>query len=431
MSDSNCLCLAAWLHRFTNEQGLHQLCCVGVGETNTLRDADGEPLHIRQLLSDAEVLNSPDLKAIRAGMLRGEWPDACRRCREVEESGGVSARHGYEHRFGRWKPELLAQTSPDGTLSRPVVRSADIRLGNLCNLTCRMCGPGASRPWVEHYNAVQPPGHRLPVEILATMRDDNWVKSQPVRALLEQCLPTVEALIFAGGEPMMRPEMVEALRQCIESGRAGEIQLTYNTNGTLLPEKVTSLWPQFAGVTLIVSIDGFGPLNEYIRRPSKWRDIDRNLHLIEQNFKRWKLRSVVVNTTVQAYNVLEVGPVLNYLSNHFRQISPIPQLSPLFEPSYLSIQMLPAKIKAAARAHLVAVREQARSLGRPDCRFLIDTFETTLTHLDAAAGSSREFMDFLYFSEKSDRQFGDSWRSACKELSALLPHPRAFQPAAG
>jgi hypothetical protein len=25
-------------------------------------------------------------------------------------------------------------------LDRPIVRFADIRLGNVCNLTCRMCG---------------------------------------------------------------------------------------------------------------------------------------------------------------------------------------------------------------------------------------------------------------------------------------------------
>jgi hypothetical protein len=32
----------------------------------------------------------------------------------------------------------------------------------------------------------------------------------------------------------------------------------------------------------------------------------------------------------------------------------------------------------------------------------------------------KDFMDFLYFSEKSDRQFGDSWRRACPELAHLL-----------
>lgn len=38
MTEPKTMCMVPWLHRFTNEQGLHQLCCSGTGAANMLRD---------------------------------------------------------------------------------------------------------------------------------------------------------------------------------------------------------------------------------------------------------------------------------------------------------------------------------------------------------------------------------------------------------
>ena len=111
-----------------------------------------------------------------------------------------------------------------------MVRYADIRLGNSCNLTCRMCGPVASRLWAASYNQVQPEQYRMPALQLAVLGQSNWVKREPVTWLLEQSLPSVEALHFAGGEPLIVPEMVDALECCVESG--ARVKLIYPTTRT-------------------------------------------------------------------------------------------------------------------------------------------------------------------------------------------------------
>ena len=80
-------CAIPWIHRHTNEQGFHMLCCVGVGEGNSLKNAQGERLHVSQQLTDGEVLNSPTSKTVRRQMMRGEWPAACERCRQSEQAG--------------------------------------------------------------------------------------------------------------------------------------------------------------------------------------------------------------------------------------------------------------------------------------------------------------------------------------------------------
>jgi uncharacterized radical SAM superfamily Fe-S cluster-containing enzyme len=412
-----------WISRFTDEQGFECLCCVANRREAKLRDNAGRFLRVDQDLTNAGLLNSPDLKAIRAGMLRGHWPSACEPCQIAEKAGATSFRQGYNRQFAHWIDENLAQTSEDGALTQPAVRYADIRLGNMCNLTCRMCGPGASRPWVDHYNAVQLPDNRLTEHELAVLRDQNWVKRQPVRQLIEQAIPTVEVMNFAGGEPLMIPELVEALQMVVDSGRSREVRLQFNTNVTVLPDKVVRLWPHFKQVSLILSVDGYGPLNDYIRRPSKWREIDRNLRRIEENFDAWNLRHAVISATVQIYNVLEIGDLFDYVATNFRRINPIPQLIPLYDPEYLAIEALPNRIKAAARVHLLAVRQKALALPGTDPDWISRSFDPVFAYLDKPSGSPRAFMGFLSYTERCDRDFGDSWRVACPELAKHLPKP--------
>ena len=408
-----------WLHRFTNEGGYHKLCCVSSGNAAALRDAAGNPLHVSQGLTDAELLNSPDLKAIRLAMLRGEWPKACVRCKRDEAAGAISMRNHMENRFGGWTEELLSTTQPDGTLEKPQVRYADIRLGNVCNLTCRMCGPQSSRLWADHYNEVQPPRYQLQPSLLKTFRDDNWVKSHPVRWLIEQCLPTVEALHFAGGEPLIIPEMVELLEACIRSGRSREIDLSYNTNLTVLPDKVTSLWPHFRSVSLLCSVDGVGALNDYIRRPSKWSDIERNLESIDRNFKTWNIAYAMCSATVQIYNILQIDELFHYVAERFRHITPVPAMSALYFPDYLSIQILPAPLKDLARSKLLALQSEMSEKVLPEFQHRLSSIDGIIAYMDEANPADK-LRDFLYFSEKSDREFGDSWRKSCPTLAEGL-----------
>ena len=417
MSKSKSLCMVPWLHRFTNEQGFHMLCCSGSGELNQLHDVAGKPLHVSQGLTDAELLNSPDMKAIRLAMLRGEWPGACQRCERAEEAGAVSIRNHTNDRFRHWINDSLSKTAEDGTLVDPHVRFADIRLGNVCNITCRMCGPGASRLWADHYNEVQPRRFMMPTAELKTLRESNWVKRQPVQWLIEQCLPTVESLHFAGGEPLIIPEMVELLETCIRSGRADQIALSYNTNITVLPDKVTRLWPHFRKVSVMCSIDGFGSLNDYIRRPSKWADIDRNLHLLDEHHEDWKLHMVHCNTTVQVYNILHLGELFDYFGDNFKHIEPAPYVTPLYNPSYLSIQILPDNIKRIAKERLLAA--QSESERRWGTRAIHSSVQGVISYMEGK-GSRLDLAEFLYFSEKTDREFHDSWRKACPELEQLL-----------
>lgn len=416
------LCILPWIHRHTDEQGYQQICCIADDEFATLRDERGLPLHISRHIPDAELLNSPDLKAARKAMRQGEWPAACQRCKHNEDHGSVSSRQHYNDRFdsARTMESLLSRTKEDGTLEDPSVRFLDIRLGNVCNLTCRMCGPQASRLWARDFNAVQPPRHRIPDQALKVLGGNNWVKRETVAQLIEPCLPTLESIHFAGGEPLIIPELIEALTYCVESGRAGEIELSFNTNLTVLPDGVTRLWPHFRSVNLVISVDGFGKVNEYIRRPSRWADIDRNLRLVDEHYEDWKISSAVVSAVFQIYNALNIHELMAYLRDAgFRRVTKLPQLVPLFDPPYLSTQALPNPVKQEARRLLEEEIRRAESWNQPKLAGLIGTMRSTLAYMDAAS-TTGALMEFEMFTEAADAVFGQSWKEALPELVPYL-----------
>jgi sulfatase maturation enzyme AslB (radical SAM superfamily) len=414
-------CIIPWMHRHTDEQGYHKLCCIADGDGNALKDAQGQLLHVSGKLTDADVLNSPIARATRVAMMGNRWPAACLRCEQAEDAGAESGRQYLNQRFDHGTSEaLLAATSADGTLADPVVRYADIRLGNVCNLTCRMCTPVASRLWVPHFNQTQPLAYRIGEADLQVLGQNNWVKQEPVQWLLEQSLPHLEGLHFAGGEPLLLPELVEALQQCVDSGRAGEIELSFNTNMTVLPEKVTRLWHHFKSVSILCSIDGYGRVTEYIRRPSKWADLDRNLRKLDENFEAWNIKWATVTCTTQISNILTLDKLFAYLREaKFLHITRIPQLMPLFYPNYLSIQGLPPAAKVVAREKLEKEIAVAEALDISGLSGLIGSIRATLQFMDDADTTSN-LTDFHFFTEASDRAFGDDWREATPELAGFL-----------
>ncbi len=422
------LCILPWIQRHINEQGYQQLCCVADDEWATLHDAAGVSLHVSRNLSGADLLNSPDLKAIRKTMRQGEWPAACQRCKQCEDAGSTSSRQHYNARFNAAETmePLLSRTQEDGTLEDPSLRFLDIRLGNVCNLTCRMCGPQASRLWAPHFNQVQPARHQKPELAIRVLGQNNWVKRETVTHLIEPCLPTLESIHFAGGEPLIVPELIQALTYCVESGRAGEIDLSFNTNLTVLPEGVTKLWPHFRSVLLVISIDGFGKVNDYIRRPSRWADIDRNLRLVDEHFEDWKISYALVSAVFQIYNALNIQQLLEYMRDAgFRRIVKLPQLIPLFEPAYLSAQALPNGAKRAVREQLEAEIRRAEGWNDPALSSAIGSIRSTLAYMDEAS-TTHQLADFKSFTEATDRVFGQSWKESLPELAPHLEPRLSF-----
>ena len=353
-------CVLPWLHRFTNIGGEVQVCCISEEYDNSNRDQNGTPLFVDKCADDQILMNTQFMKDLRLQMLKGEWPQLCRRCQDRENGGGHSARQQENKVYASQIPELLANTAEDGEIPAKI-RSVDFRLGNTCNLACRMCSPRSSSKWAREWKSVKPNWFPVSEQDLKIFRSYDWYRSPEIWQAFKTQLPHLTHLHFAGGEPMIVPEMVKALRICVEAGQAANITLSYNTNLTEIPEEAKDLWPNFKAVRIVASIDGVGDLNDYIRYPSKWSAIDKNLHDLNTNFQKYRLHSVALLVTVQAYNVLSLSEIYKYMARGFNNLIPHPNLMNLYNPVHLRTQVLPPALKKLATERLAGVKQKLTS----------------------------------------------------------------------
>ena len=71
----------------------------------------------------------------------------------------------------------------------------------------------------------------------------------------------VPALLFSGGEPLTRPDLLELMEYAATSG----LRVTLSTNGTLIDEP-TAQWLHEIGLTYVgISLDGIGETNDLFR----------------------------------------------------------------------------------------------------------------------------------------------------------------------
>jgi glutamate-1-semialdehyde 2,1-aminomutase len=115
-------------------------------------------------------------------------------------------------------------------------------------------------------------------------------------------------LTIIGGEPLLIKEVRYILRHLVERGVARNITLLISTNGTCADNEWFDLLSNFQSINMQISVDGHGGINEYIRSPSKWKTIEENIALFNNQPNTW----CDVNMTVQAYNILNIVEVIDF-----------------------------------------------------------------------------------------------------------------------
>lgn len=431
---SNCgkFCALPWLHRFTNIGGEIQVCCTSEEFNNNILDESGRKMNIRDGLSDAAIMNSQYMKDIRLKLLKGEWPEICKRCEITEDTGGVSRRADENRHFAELIPQLISNTAEDGTI--PVeVKSSDYRLGNLCNLACRMCGPRSSSPWLKYMPGMDASG-LMPWDENQKREYSSydWHQKPEFLAHLRGQLPTLTHLHFAGGEPLINPQMAVLLKQAVESGFSKNIRLTYNTNLTRVPSAVKELWPHFGGVHLYVSIDAYGPLNDFIRHPARWSEIDANLKDMDQNFAKYGLEYVAVMCTAQIYNILHLEPLYDYLFENMKQVMQLPKLIDLYGPALLRSQVLPGKLKELANSRLERILSKSeerlrQGLIRKEEAGTLDTLRASMAFLNLE-NREDELAQFWAYTDELDRLHKKNVLDFIPELVAARPQRINLEP---
>jgi MoaA/NifB/PqqE/SkfB family radical SAM enzyme len=264
LTESKTFCMYPWIHLHAWPNGQAYPCCHAefYGQVG---DCKLEPM--------SDIWNSTSMKQLRTAMLEEKPHDTCKRCYEQEKSGFFSGRRSankhHGHHIGR-----VAETRKDGYFDRFEMTYWDVRFSNLCNLKCRSCGFHFSSSWYQDQVKLAGPEWKSANSSLnyaGRTETDIWEQ-------LEPHLDHVEQIYFAGGEPLIMDEHYRILEELERRGRF-DVRLIYNTNFTqvrLRDRLVFDYWKKFDSVSVGASLDGMGAQAEYIRKGTKWDDVEEN-----------------------------------------------------------------------------------------------------------------------------------------------------------
>jgi len=133
----------------------------------------------------------------------------------------------------------------------------------------------------------------------------------------------------------------DILQTLADKGRAKDISLSYNTNGSIYPEQHIELLQQFKDVQVFFSIDGVSERFNYIRHP---QDFDA----VMQNY--WKFKNTTgirtnIFYTVSLFNIMYMDELLTYSLEH--NIDSEIHFNMVYVPHHISPKALPVKVKQA------------------------------------------------------------------------------------
>ena len=203
-------CVLPWVSLEASPIGTVRPCCLA---ENELRDDTGTKFNLATA-EFATIQCSQDMQNLRQQFLAGEQPETCRKCWREERSGRTSKRM---HTLDRLKHML-----PDQTWTRDAksLMFLDLKLGNICNLKCRICGSWSSSSFAtEELANLGPDQNKKDSFHYAMLQQGAWPRENPVfwRELAD-IADQIRYLEFTGGEPFMITEHFDLLRSLVAAG---------------------------------------------------------------------------------------------------------------------------------------------------------------------------------------------------------------------
>lgn len=252
-SDVDQLCPMPWMHTMVDILGAYRPCCV---YRKSFFNTDTHS--IKQFFDSAE------LKQLRTEFLQNKKPSGCNHCWDLEAAGVESHR---QRNLKFYQYDFLTKRLED-----PQIQTMDLRLGNTCNFTCRMCSPRESSKIAGELLKSDTNG-----EIRNLVHQGQWFDRDPdfVDQFLT-LLPTITNLDFYGGEPWLLKTLPRLLKNTVDLGESAHIRLHFNTNGSVYKPELFEQFEQFKAVDIAVSIDDMGERFE-IQRGGAWPQVQENL----------------------------------------------------------------------------------------------------------------------------------------------------------
>jgi hypothetical protein len=337
------VCPLPWTHLEIDVNGGASPCCLYKGSIPNVKVYE---------TGLKDIQKHQYMEKLRTQFKNGERPDGCSNCWAEEDAGKTSKRMNSIYKM---------QTSLNNwtTSSEPSLKFIDFKLGNVCNLKCRICGSWSSSKWAQEeidYEIEKGGDNPLAKKQL---KDGGWPKRHPkFFEDVKEDLADAEYFEFTGGEPFMIKNHFKILEHCVEKGYAKKQDIHYNTNGTQLPPReIFDLWKHFKRVEIAFSIDDVGEPFEYQRHPANWKEVNHNLN----QFKIYQTANMEfqICSTINIFNIFSLAKLLLWVRNFDPKFF---YVNTCFDPDIFNIQTLPKQIKNIVNSRYSDLKDFAGTL---------------------------------------------------------------------
>lgn len=205
-----------------------------------------------------EYKTNQELLLVKDQLSQGIMPIQCSKCKIQEQNTGHS----------------LRTVSNTFEFNDPIDEFEDVTVvtSNTCNLKCTSCVANSS--FVRSAEIYTMGLAKIAPIHLAENVKVNQLVGHPIKTLT-----------IMGGEPFVDSTRI-FLQQLVDSGQSQAIELRISSNCTrITSEFLEFIGANFKSVIIRISIDGIGAVNDYLRYPSNWAEIEANIALIEANTK--------------------------------------------------------------------------------------------------------------------------------------------------
>ena len=299
------LCVLPWISLEASPIGTVRPCCLADDE---IVDDSGQKFKLGTT-NFQSIQNSNHMHDLRAQFLAGEKPQTCRKCWNEERAGRASKRI---HTLDRLKHMLPDQ---DWTTDAKPLMFLDLKLGNICNLKCRICGSWSSSQFAAEEISFMPRAEQKSSHAYKMLRAGAWPKeNEHFWQQIDSVLDDIRYIEFTGGEPFMIDQHFDMLQGIVDRGIAHQVEIHYNTNGTLFPDRGPDIWRHFKTVEIAFSVDDIGERFEYQRSNASWGTVKENINrfrIMREHMPNLQLQCC---TTVNVFNVRYLDEVALWIA---------------------------------------------------------------------------------------------------------------------
>jgi hypothetical protein len=184
----------------------------------------------------------------------------------------------------------------------------------------------------------------------------------------------LDELKVVGGEPFLAKEHYDFLDKFItQVDNPENVSIHYCTNGTIFPNKnIINYWKKLKIVKIVVSVDAYGTLNDYLRPGSSWKKINENIEKF-RNIEDVNIE-LTTHSVITSLNVLQLHKLIDWRAER--------QLEGTFHvtdgPYHLAISRLVDEEKDKIRTYLNSLRTK---YSNPPPHWLTNIYPTGLTDI--------------------------------------------------